>query len=77
MFYSVECLRVLQVGCCLPTRTGFSGCSTGSGTESDSDESVPELEEQDSAQTQQAQVRASELNFMFQFHVFTRAGGQR
>lgn len=49
MFYSVECLRVLQVGCCLPTRTGFSGCSTGSGTESDSDESVPELEEQDSA----------------------------
>lgn len=31
----------------------------GSGTESDSDESVPDLEEQDSAQTQtqQAQVR--------------------
>lgn len=33
--------------------------SVGSGTESDSDDSVPELEEQDSAQTQtqQAQVR--------------------
>ena len=77
MFYSVECLRVLQVGCCLPTRTGFSGCSKGSGTESDSDESVPDLEKQDSAQTQQAQVRASELNFTFQFHVFTRAGDQR
>lgn len=33
--------------------------SVGSGTESDSDESVPELEEQDSTQatTQQAQVK--------------------
>lgn len=36
----------------------FVGGPTGSGTESDSDESVPDLEEQDSAQTQtqQAQV---------------------
>lgn len=32
------------------------GVFIGSGTESDSDESVPELEEQDSTQTQQAQV---------------------
>uniref|UniRef100_A0A4W5NQA0 NAC-A/B domain-containing protein n=1 Tax=Hucho hucho TaxID=62062 RepID=A0A4W5NQA0_9TELE len=32
---------------------------TGSGTESDSDESVPDLEEQDSAQTQQAQLAAA------------------
>ncbi|XP_024149067.1 nascent polypeptide-associated complex subunit alpha isoform X3 [Oryzias melastigma] len=32
---------------------------TGSGTESDSDDSVPELEEQDSAQTQQAQLAAA------------------
>lgn len=34
------------------------GCSTGSGTESDSDDSIPELEEPDSTQTrtQQAQV---------------------
>ncbi|XP_017342785.1 nascent polypeptide-associated complex subunit alpha isoform X3 [Ictalurus punctatus] len=32
---------------------------TGSGTESDSDESVPELEEQDSTQTQQAQLFSS------------------
>lgn len=36
-----------------------SFCLVGSGTESDSDDSVPELEEQDSAQTQtqQAQVK--------------------
>uniref|UniRef100_A0A8C8LYI0 NAC-A/B domain-containing protein n=1 Tax=Oncorhynchus tshawytscha TaxID=74940 RepID=A0A8C8LYI0_ONCTS len=32
---------------------------SGSGTESDSDESVPDLEEQDSAQTQQAQLAAA------------------
>uniref|UniRef100_A0A674ESL9 Nascent polypeptide-associated complex subunit alpha n=1 Tax=Salmo trutta TaxID=8032 RepID=A0A674ESL9_SALTR len=32
---------------------------TGSGTESDSDESVPDLEEHDSAQTQQAQLAAA------------------
>lgn len=38
--------------------------SVGSGTESDSDESVPELEEQDSTQatTQQAQVRKGMKN---------------
>lgn len=40
-----------------PIKYLFSFC-LGSGTESDSDDSVPELEEQDSAQTQtqQAQV---------------------
>lgn len=40
--------------------------SVGSGTESDSDDSVPELEEQDSAQTQtqQAQVRKKSNAFV-------------
>ena len=33
--------------------------SVGSGTESDSDESVPDLEEQDSAQTQTQQAQVS------------------
>lgn len=54
----------------------------GSGTESDSDESVPDLEEQDSAQTQtqQAQVRYFGsahtkkalffLHFIFSHHFF-------
>lgn len=39
------------------------GVAIGSGTESDSDDSVPDLEEQDSAQaqTQQAQVRPLKL----------------
>lgn len=39
--------------------TNLISGSVGSGTESDSDDSVPDLEEQDSAQTQtqQAQVR--------------------
>lgn len=48
-------------------------CLVGSGTESDSDDSVPELEEQDSAQTQtqQAQVKVLSSPLFLEF----RGGG--